>query len=140
MLPELVDIEPLQIVAIERDIDIDLLARLSGISEKEFRDWNPDLMTPALVGRVRTEILLPRKPASQLKQALDKHPGPFVSWRIERLPRAMTLAQAARHYRVAPGPLRRANPLAPGQRYATGNLLLLPVEQTKVAVLEGTRP
>lgn len=85
-----------QVLAIDRDIDVDLAAQLAGISIDEFRALNPAANKPVILAEATSQVLLPWDNAAIFMQGLSRYEGSLSSWRVWRAPSTMSVAQAAR--------------------------------------------
>lgn len=119
------------VVEIRRDIDVSLVARLSGLPMAKFNALNPSLNAPIIVGRSHTQLLLPHDAALQLLINMGTHTGPWVSWRPVRVTRPTTQGELARRNNVPVKLIALANPLPEGHYYAVGSTLLLPLRNNE---------
>lgn len=115
-------------VRIERDLDVALIARLAGVSEADFRTLNPAHDKPVIMAAGTPEILLPWDNAVQFAERLRQHRGPTASWTAWRVPRDMTVGQAARELGWSAAELRAANRIPPRMKLKAGSTLLVPRE------------
>lgn len=125
-LPEIANEPMYTVVGVHRDIDVDLLARLAGMSVDQLLRLNASLRAPVIVGRHDTRLLLPHAAAGRLAEAMTTHAGPWVSWRTVRLTRAATAAEIAGRNRIPVARFLRWNPLPEGQVYEVGTTIFLP--------------
>lgn len=115
-------------VRIERDIDVALIARLADVSEADFRTLNPAHNKPVIMAAGTPEILLPWDNALLFAERLKAWRGPTASWTAWRVPRDMTVAQAARELDWSEAELRQANRIPPRMRLRAGSTILVPRE------------
>ena len=115
-------------VRIDRDIDVALIARLAGVSEADFRTLNPAHHKPVIMAAGTPEILLPWDHAVQFAERLKEWRGPTASWTAWRVPRDMTVAQAARELNWSEAELRQTNRIPPRMRLKAGSTILVPRE------------
>lgn len=117
-------------VRIERDIDVDLAARLAGLSLETFKQFNPQLNKPVILAAATPQVLLPYDQAgsfaTNLEQHLRLHPGPLASWTAWVVPRTMKPADAARHAGMSEATLREINRIPPKMLVKAGSTLLVP--------------
>ncbi|MFZ2267543.1 MAG: transglycosylase SLT domain-containing protein [Azonexus sp.] len=133
VLPAIENATRFTVVEMHRDIDVSLAAQLAGLKLSEFVALNPSLQAPVIVGRTRTQLLLPHLAALQLAVGMGSHPGPWVSWRPVRITRSTTPGELARRNGVSARLIQQANPLPDGHFYAVGATLLLPLKGNQVA-------
>lgn len=126
VLPIIPNEPSLALVLVDRDIDVRLAARLAGMSERDFRHFNPGFAGPLIVAATRPELLLPVEAARAFTLALDAHVGPTATWGLAKIPRAMTVAEAAKAMAVPVAVLLSVNPLVNGHRYRAGSSLFVP--------------
>jgi membrane-bound lytic murein transglycosylase D len=112
-------------VPIERDIDVELTAQLSGVSLDEFRALNPQLNKPVILAAGTPQVLLPYDNASQFTQNLPKHRGPLASWTAWVAPRTMRVAQAASQVGMDATDLREINHIPLRMLVKAGSTLLV---------------
>jgi len=132
-LPALENASRYTVVEMHRDIDVSLVAQLAGLKLAEFTALNPSLQAPIIVGRTRTQLLLPNSAALRLAFGMGSHPGPWVTWRVVRITRPTTPGEVARRNGVSPRVVQQANPLPEGHYYAVGATLLLPLKGSQLA-------
>lgn len=113
-------------VNIDRDIDVDLAARLAGMSEAEFKQFNPQVNKPVLLAASTPQLLLPWDNAEAFSRALAAHQGPMASWTAWVLPRTMTPADAAAKVGMSEAALREVNKIPPRMLVGQGSTLLVP--------------
>lgn len=113
-------------VPIERDIDVALAARLSGLSVETFQQFNPQMNKPVILAAGTPQLLLPYDNANQFEQALKSHTGPLASWTAWVAPRTLKPADAARLAGTSESQLRDANRIPPNMLVKIGSTLLVP--------------
>lgn len=113
-------------VNIDRDIDVDLAARLAGMSEAEFKQFNPQVNKPVLLAATTPQLLLPWDNAEAFSRALAAHQGPMASWTAWVVPRTMTPADAAARAGMSEAALREVNKIPPRMLVGQGSTLLIP--------------
>ena len=113
-------------VTIERDMDVALIARLSEISEADFRALNPSINKPLVMAAGTPNILLPWNSATVFLRNLRAHEGQLASWTAWVVPSTMTVAQAAQRAGVSEGDLRSLNTIPPRMKLRAGSSLLVP--------------
>ena len=113
-------------VVIERDMDVALIARLSEISEADFRALNPSINQPIVMAAGTPNILLPWDNATVFQRNLQAHGGRLASWTAWVVPSTMTVAQAAQQAGMSESELRRVNSIPPRMKLRAGSSLLVP--------------
>lgn len=113
-------------VKIERDIDVDLAARLAGISLETFQQFNPQMNKPVILAAATPQVLLPYDQASAFAGNLARHNGQMASWTAWVVPKTMSPAEAARRTGMAEATLRDVNRIPPKMLVKAGSTLLVP--------------
>ncbi len=112
-------------IAIERDMDVALIANLAGVSEKDFRALNPSIRQPVVMASGTPNILLPWDNAVDFQRQLQSHKGPLASWTAWVVPSTMTAAQAAERVGMTESELRSVNNIPPRMLVRAGSSLLV---------------
>ena len=113
-------------VAIDRDIDLDLAARLAGLPLDEFKQLNPQMNKPVILAAGTPQVLLPFEAAAQFVHALGQHRGTQASWTAWVAPRTMKPAEVARLLGMPEAQLREFNSIPNGMLVKAGSTLLVP--------------
>lgn len=113
-------------VALQRDMDVALIAQLADISEKDFRQLNPAVNKPVILAGGGTTILLPWDNATLFEQRLAQHSGPLASWTVWTVPNRMSVSQIANQLGVEESELRELNKIPPRMQVKAGSALLVP--------------
>jgi len=113
-------------VAIERDLDVALAARLAGLTAEEFGQLNPQHNKPVILAAGTPQLLLPYDAANRFIRALAVHPGPLASWTAWIAPRTLKPADAARLAGTSEQQLREVNHIPPRMLVKAGSTLLVP--------------
>jgi membrane-bound lytic murein transglycosylase D len=113
-------------VPIERDIDVDLAARLAGLEPDEFKALNPQMNKPVILAAGTPQVLLPYDNASIFVNNLARHPGPLASWTAWVAPKTLKAADAARQVGMNEAELRAVNHIPPRMLVKAGSTLLVP--------------
>lgn len=132
-LPPLENHPVFQAVPIERDIDVALAARLAGLDEDSFREFNPQHVKPVILAASTSEVLLPYDAAQRFEEALKVHEGPMASWTVWVAPKTMTPAQAAKIVGASESDLREVNHIPPRMKVRAGSALVVPRRATHEA-------
>jgi membrane-bound lytic murein transglycosylase D len=112
-------------VRIERDIDVELAARLADLSVDRFRQFNPQMNKPVILAAATPALLLPYDNASRFVTALAEHQGPMASWTAWQVPRTMKPAEAAKQVGMNEAELRDINRIPPRMLVKAGSTLLV---------------
>ena len=113
-------------VRIERDIDVALAARLAGMSEEEFRQFNPQMNKPVILTNATDQLLLPYENASLFATNLAAHHGALATWTAWVVPKTMKPADAAKQAGMSEAMLREVNKIPPKMLVKAGSTLLVP--------------
>ncbi|MBL8348860.1 MAG: transglycosylase SLT domain-containing protein [Burkholderiaceae bacterium] len=113
-------------VGLERDIDIDLAARLAGLPLDEFKQLNPQMNKPVILAAGTPQVLLPYDAANRFVRALGQHRGTMASWTAWLVPRTLKPAEAARLAGMDEAQLRAVNDIPKGMLVKQGSTLLVP--------------
>ena len=113
-------------VKIDRDMDVDVAARLAGISEESFKQFNPQMNKPVILAAHTGQVLLPYDNAEIFATALSAHRGPLASWTAWVVPRTMKSADAAKQVGMSEALLREINVIPPKMLVKKGSTLLVP--------------
>ena len=113
-------------VAIDRDIDVDLVLRLARISREDFQALNPQLNKPVVLAAGTPTLLLPYDEANRFVAALARHRGPLSSWTVWVAPRTLRPAEAARIVGMPEPELRELNRIPARMLVKAGSALLVP--------------
>jgi membrane-bound lytic murein transglycosylase D len=125
-LPTLSDQPYFLSVPIERDIDVALVARLSGMSLEDFQQLNPQLKKPLILAAGTPQVLLPYDNANRFITNRALHQGPLASWTAWVAPRKLSAAQAARQLGISEVELRELNHIPPRMLIKGGSTLVVP--------------
>ncbi len=119
-------------VPIERDIDVELAARLAGLTVDEFRTLNPQMNKPVILAAGTPQVLLPYDNANRFVQELPKHRGRLASWTAWVTPKTMKPAEAARHVGMDEAALRELNVIPQRMLIKAGSTLLVPRSEQRL--------
>ena len=112
-------------VALKKDIDTDLAARLAGLPLEEFKQLNPQMNKPVILSAVTPQVLLPFDSAALFVHALSQHKGGLASWTAWVAPRTMKTAEAARLVGMTEAQLSALNGIPQRMLVKTGSTLLV---------------
>jgi len=120
-------------VPIQRDIDVALVARLSGLQLEEFQALNPSLNKPVILAAGTAQVLLPYDNANRFVRELPEHRGPLASWTAWTVPKTMRPAEAAQRFGMSEASLREVNKIPPRMLVRAGSTLLVPRNERRDA-------
>lgn len=112
-------------VPIQRDIDVDLAARLAEITVEDFRQLNPSQKKPVILASAQPRVLLPYDNAERFQSNLSRYHGPLARWTAWVVPRTMKTRDAAAHVGMSEEGLRQANAIPPKMLVRAGSTLLV---------------
>ncbi len=112
-------------VPIDRDIDVALILRLSGLDAEAFRALNPQLNKPVVLAAATPGLLLPYDEANRFVSALARHTGPLSSWTAWVAPRTMKPQEVARLVRMSESELVDVNRIPPRMLVRAGSALVV---------------
>ena len=113
-------------VAIERDIDVALAARLAGLSLDEFQQLNPQMNKPVILAAGTPRVLLPYDNANRFLQQMASHHGAMASWTAWVAPKTLKPSEAAQITGMNEALLREVNLIPPRMLVKVGSTLLVP--------------
>lgn len=120
-------------VPLDRDIDVDLAAKLAGVSLEEFRQLNPQVNKPVMLAAGTDQVLLPYDAAAQFVSRIQQYPGQLASWTAWVAPRTLRPAEAAKMVGMDEDELRRVNRIPAKMLVKAGSTLLVPRSSTRTA-------
>jgi membrane-bound lytic murein transglycosylase D len=112
-------------VAIRRDIDVDLAARLAGMRVDDFRALNPQMNKPVILAAGTPQVLLPYDNANQFVRRIDQHRGPMATWTAWVAPRTLKTTEVARLVGMPEPDLREVNRIPERMVVKAGSTLLV---------------
>jgi membrane-bound lytic murein transglycosylase D len=112
-------------VPIERDIDVELAARLAGMPLEEFKSLNPQMNRPVILAAGTPYVLLPYDNANRFVRGFEAHKGPYASWTAWVAPKTMHPSEAARRIGMDEETLRAVNRIPPRMLVKAGSTLLV---------------
>jgi membrane-bound lytic murein transglycosylase D len=113
-------------VAIERDIDVELAAKLAGVGLEEFQQLNPQMDRPFILAAGTPQILLPYEAANAFVRNLPRHEGPLATWTVWVAPRTLKPAEVAELVGMEEAELRDINRIPPSMLVQAGSSLVVP--------------
>lgn len=126
-LPHIENHPYFQAVDIQRDMDIDLVARLADVRVEDFKALNPSFNRPTIFAAGTTQILLPWDNAKVFQRNLAAYvDGQYASWTVWVAPSTMTVSNAAQRVGVSESDLREVNRIPPRMMIKSGSALMVP--------------
>ncbi len=113
-------------VALDRDIDLELAARMAGLPLTEFKQLNPQMNKPVILAAGTPQVLLPYDAANRFVRAVGQHQGNLASWTAWVAPKTIKPAEAARLVGMDEAQLRAVNSIPKGMLVKAGSTLLVP--------------
>jgi membrane-bound lytic murein transglycosylase D len=120
-------------VPITNDIDVEVAARLAGVSLDEFQQLNPQMNKPVILAAGTPQVLLPYDNATRFVRNLRAHRAPLATWTAWVAPATLKPADVAQRVGMSESELRAVNRIPPGMLVKTGSTLLVTRSATKSA-------
>lgn len=137
-LPFIVNAPYFQEVAVDRDIDVSLLLRLTGMSSTDFFALNPSVRAPVMMAAATPRLLLPMDAANRFAKQLAEYRGKTSSWTVIKLSNAKRIETIAKEHGGNASALREVNSVPSGMKVAAGSSVLVPTSRQSVQVNEST--
>jgi membrane-bound lytic murein transglycosylase D len=116
-----------QTVAIRRDIDVTLAAKLAGVPLDDFKALNPSVNKPIIMAAGTPQILLPWDNAEVFQNNLESFSGGrLASWTVWIAPTTLRPADAAKRVGMSEADLRAINNIPARVLIKAGSSLLVP--------------
>jgi len=109
-----------------RDIDLEVAARLAEMPLEEFKALNPSFNRPLIRGEHQPTLLLPTDRVETFNANLLAYKGDLSSWKVYKPRRGESYASIAKRFGVSEAELRRANDISSRRKVASGSTLLVP--------------
>ncbi|MES2887624.1 MAG: transglycosylase SLT domain-containing protein [Pseudomonadota bacterium] len=113
-------------VPIDRDMDVEVAARLANIPVNEFKNLNPQMNKPVILAAGVPQILLPYDNAKLFASNVSSHRGPLASWTAWVVPTTIRPSEAAKKWGMEEAALREINRIPPHMLIKSGSTLLVP--------------
>ena len=114
-------------VAIERDIDVAMAAKLANVSLEDFKALNPAMNRPVILAAGTPKILLPWDNATVFETNLQARPERRLSsWTAWQAPRTMGAEEVAKQVGMSAEQLRSVNGIPARMLVKAGSTLLVP--------------
>jgi membrane-bound lytic murein transglycosylase D len=120
-------------VALERDIDVALAAKLADMDLDDFKALNPQMNKPVILAAGTARVLLPYDNANEFVRRLPQHRGPLATWTAWVAPKTLRPAEAAKLVGMNEDVLRDVNHIPPRMLVQAGSTLLVPRGQHRQA-------
>jgi len=125
--PPLLAVQPWQVVAIDGQIDLALVAKLTSIPEPDLRALNPGFNRWATAPGGPHDLIIPATHAAALSKALTQLPvGERVTWKRYRVRRGDNLKRLVRRFHSRIDAIQRSNGLGESSHIRAGDYLLIP--------------
>jgi membrane-bound lytic murein transglycosylase D len=124
-------------VTAPKQIDVNLAAKLAGVSLDEFTSLNPEYNQPVMNSTGDShEILLPMGTGETFAANLAAYDKPLVSWQTYNAKRGERVNDIARKFGVSPAHLRDVNDINSKDKLNTARPLMVPAQgkPTEVAL------
>jgi membrane-bound lytic murein transglycosylase D len=124
-------------VTAPKQIDVNLAAKLAGVSLDEFTSLNPEYNRPVLTATEDVhEILLPMGAGETFTANLAAYDKPLVSWQTYNAKRGERLNDIARKFGVSTAQLRDVNDINSKDKLSTARPMMVPTQgkSTEVAL------
>jgi membrane-bound lytic murein transglycosylase D len=125
-LPEIPNHPYFQSVAITRDLDVALAAKLAEIKIDDFKSLNPSANKPVIFAAGTPRILLPWDSAGIFERNLSIHNGQTAGWTVWTAPSTMKVVDAAKRVGMNETQFRELNRIPPRMLIKQGSTLLVP--------------
>lgn len=126
----------------DRDIDLEVAAKLADMSVEEFALLNPSYNQGVILADLNPQIILPRAKAPVYLANLAEYQGDLTSWKKYKAARGESLDAIAKQFSVSAETLRRANDLSRSVRTLSADTTLIipgPSAMATVATAEAPR-
>jgi membrane-bound lytic murein transglycosylase D len=125
-LPQLANHPYFLSVPIERDMDVELAAKLADLPVDEFKLLNPQMNKPVILAAGTPQVLLPYDNANAFVRNIQQHHGPMASWTAWVAPKTLRPADAAKQFGISEATLREVNRIPARMLVKAGSTLLVP--------------
>jgi membrane-bound lytic murein transglycosylase D len=115
-------------IALTRDIDLRVAARLAEMSVEELIALNPGHNRPVVSSAVAPTLVLPAERANTFVRNLESHQEPLSSWQTYTYKRGDRLSKIAAAHGISETRLRQVNGLGRYSSVKPGHELLVPAE------------
>lgn len=132
VLPTITNSARHEAVAVTRDIDVDVAARLSGMSVADFKNINPGFKKSVIAASLGSQLLVPTEHAERVRQALRNESEIISTLTTHSTYQIESLADIAARYKTNEDKLRQLNNIPYSHSYVnSGSALLVPRTSNK---------
>jgi membrane-bound lytic murein transglycosylase D len=124
-LPDIPNHPYFQSVAITRDLDVALAAKLAEIKLDDFKSLNPSANKPVIFAAGTPRILLPWDNAGIFERNLLIHNGQTAGWTVWIAPSTLKVSEAAKRVGMNEAQFREINRIPPKMLIKQGSTLLV---------------
>ncbi|WMW79565.1 transglycosylase SLT domain-containing protein [Undibacterium cyanobacteriorum] len=110
----------------EKDIDVELAARLADIPISEFKALNPQFNRPIITGGNNTSILLPIDKVATFEDNFSNWKGPLSSWTTLNIQKSERIETLASRYGYQADIVREVNAIPAKTVIKAGSTILVP--------------
>lgn len=114
----------------EKDIDVDLAARLADIPVSEFKALNPQFNRPIITGGNNTAILLPIDKVATFEDNFNNWKGPLSSWTTLNISKSERIETLASRYGYQADVVREVNAIPAKTVIKAGSTILVPKSES----------
>jgi membrane-bound lytic murein transglycosylase D len=132
----IVDNEPYFVtIKKDRDIDLEVAAKLAQMPIEEFSELNPSFNQGVILATLNPEIILPREKAALYLANLAEYKGDLTSWKKYTPEQTERIDAIAKQFKVSPEALRRANDINRSTAsVAAGTTLMIPSASATITI------
>jgi membrane-bound lytic murein transglycosylase D len=124
-----------------RDIDIEVAARLAEMPLDEFKALNASFNRPVIRGEHANSLILPADRVAVFNANMDNYKGQLSSWKVYQASRGESYAVIAKRFGISEATLRDINDIPARQKRAVAQHLLVPARgSVQLASLETAGP
>ncbi len=109
-----------------RDIDLEIAAKLAEMPLDEFKALNPSFNRPVIRGDHGPTLLVPADRVEIFNANLTNYKGDLSAWKVYHTRRGESYASIAKQFNLSESKLRETNDLGSRQKVAAGQSLLVP--------------
>lgn len=132
ILPNISNSSRHEVVLVTRDIDVDIAARLSGMSVADFKSINPSFKKPVIAASLGSQLLIPKAYAERVRLALSNESEVIATLTTHSSYQTESLADIAARYKTNEDKLRQLNNIPYSHIYInSGSVLLVPRTSNK---------
>jgi membrane-bound lytic murein transglycosylase D len=120
-------------IPIQRDMDVEVAAKLAEVPVVDFKALNPSLSRPVILAAGTPNILMPWRNAESFTQNLANFAGQLASWTVWTSPVTLKPLDAAKRVGMSEAHLREVNNIpAKAGVIKAGSTLLVPRSASKI--------